>query len=134
VWILDKSGIVLFNRVFNESVSPQLFGAMMSALNSFAEHLTDKGLSNFELDNKRFTIIKRHNLIFVANSSREFNQKKVNKELEKLSKKFIKRYSERLKTFQGEIGSFTDFERHIEDSLEENNEKSNNEFNLVDTS
>ncbi|MFW9785918.1 MAG: hypothetical protein ACFFFB_26775 [Candidatus Heimdallarchaeota archaeon] len=122
IWILDKAGVVLFNRVFKESVSPQLFGAMMSALNSFAEHLTNEGLTNFELENKRFTITKRNNLIFVANSSKQFNQKKVNKEIGKISKKFIKRYSEELKNYQGEIGSFTDFKRYIEDSLEENRE------------
>ncbi|MFX1324297.1 MAG: hypothetical protein ACFE8N_05025 [Promethearchaeota archaeon] len=122
IWILDKAGVVLFNRVFKESVSPQLFGAMMSALNSFAEHLTNEGLTNFELENKRFTITKRNNLIFVANSSKQFNQKKVNKELGKISKNFIKRYSEDLKNYQGEIGSFTDFKRYIEDSLEENRE------------
>lgn len=122
IWILDKAGVVLFNRVFKESVSPQLFGAMMSALNSFAEHLTNEGLTNFELENKRFTITKRNNLIFVANSSKQFNQKKVNKEIGKISKKFIKRYSEDLKNYQGEIGSFTDFKRYIEDSLEENRE------------
>lgn len=122
IWILDKAGVVLFNRVFKESVSPQLFGAMMSALNSFAEHLTNEGLTNFELENKRFTITKRNNLIFVANSSKQFNQKKVNKELGKISKKFIKRYSEDLKNYQGEIGSFSDFKRYIEDSLEENRE------------
>ena len=66
VWILHKSGIVVFHRPFKESVAPQLFGAMMSALNTFSEQLTDGGLSNFELNNKRFTIIKRSNLLSLS--------------------------------------------------------------------
>ncbi|GAG63928.1 unnamed protein product, partial [marine sediment metagenome] len=30
IWILEKSGIVIFHREFDKVVSPQLFGAMMS--------------------------------------------------------------------------------------------------------
>ena len=123
IWILEKSGIVIFHRVFDEGVSPQLFGAMMSALNMFAEQLTEGGLSNFELNNKRFTIIRKSELLFIANSSNKINQKKVNKELGKISKKFIKLYSERLKHFKGEIGAFSEFKGVIEDTLQDKIDK-----------
>ena len=119
IWIIEKSGIVIFHRAFDENVSPQLFGAMMSALNMFAEQLTEGGLSNFELNNKRFTIIRKTDLLFIANTSNKINQKKVNKELGKMSKKFIKLYSDRLKGFKGEIGAFKDFEKEISDALAE---------------
>ncbi|MFX0029406.1 MAG: hypothetical protein ACFE8B_09365 [Candidatus Hermodarchaeota archaeon] len=119
IWIVSKSGIVIFHRAFHESVSPQAFGAMMSALNTFAEQLTEGGLSNLELNNKRFTLIKKNNLIFVANSSKQFNQKKVNRELEKLSKKFLKLYSKKLENYKGQIGAFSQFEALIQDSLED---------------
>lgn len=120
IWILHKSGIVMFHRVFNESVSPQAFGAMMSALSTFAEQLADGGLSNFELNNKRFTIIKKHDLKFIANSSKRFNQKKINRKLEKVSKRFLKLYSEKIEAYKGQIGAFTQFEAIIEGSLEDN--------------
>ena len=109
----------MFHREFNESVAPQLFGAMMSALNMFSEELSDGGLSNFELENRRFTLIKKENLLFVANSSRKFNQKKVNKELKKVSRKFLKLYSEKLESYKGEIGAFSEFENLIKDALED---------------
>ncbi len=118
IWILEKSGIVIFHREYDKAVSPQLFGAMMSALDHFAEQLAEGGMSNFELQNTRFTIIKQSGLVFVANSSREVNQKKVSKELKKISKKFFKLYSEKLKTFKGKIGAFSDFKQEIEDSIE----------------
>ncbi len=124
IWILHKSGIVMFHRVFNESVSPQAFGAMMSALSTFAEQLADGGLSNFELNNKRFTIIKKQDLKFIANSLKRFNQKKINRELEKVSKKFLKLYSEKIEDYKGQIGAFTQFEEIIEDSLEDNPQQS----------
>ena len=124
VWILHNSGIVVFYRAFKETVLPQLFGAMMSALNTFSEQLSDGGLSNFELNNKRFTIIKKSNLLFVANSSKQFNQKKLNRELEKISKKFLKLYSKDLENYQGRVGAFSQFKEKIEDSLEENTKES----------
>lgn len=119
IWILEKSGIVVFHRVFDEIVSPQLFGAMMSALNMFAEQLTEGGLSNFELNNKKFTLIKKSELLFIANSSKGVNQKRINKILEKVSKKFLKLYSDRLKSFKGEIGAFSEFKDIIKDALED---------------
>ena len=119
IWILDKAGVVIFHRAFEKTVSPQMFGAMMSALHMFAEELTEGGLSNFELNERKFTIIKKSGLLFVSNSSKEHNQKKVNKELEKISKKFFKLYSEQLKHFKGEIGAFEEFVSTIESALEE---------------
>jgi hypothetical protein len=123
IWILDRSGIVVFHREYDKVVSPQLFGAMMSALNMFAEQLAEGGLSNFELKETRFTIIKKSGLIFVANSSKKFNQKKINKELQKLSTRFINLYAEKLKKFKGEIGAFSDFITEIEDFLEKKPEQ-----------
>ena len=105
--------------MFDEVVSPQLFGAMMSALNMFAEQLTEGGLSNFELNNRRFTLIKKKQLIFVANSSKKINQKKIDKELGRVSKKFFKLYSDQLLNFKGKIGIFSNFKESIEDALAE---------------
>jgi hypothetical protein len=121
IWILEKSGIVIFHREFDKAVSPQLFGAMMSALNMFAEQLTEGGLSNFDLQDTRFTLIKKQNLLFVATSSKKYNQKKVNKELEKISVKFLKLYIKQLERFQGKIGAFSEFVHEIGGSLEEKN-------------
>ena len=119
IWIVERSGIVVFHREFDKVVSPQLFGAMMSALNMFSEQLAEGGMSNFELKNSRFNIIKKSGLIFVANSSKKYNQKKVNKELKKISEKFIKLYSEKLINFKGQIGAFSTFKNEIMDALEE---------------
>jgi len=123
IWILEKSGIVIFHRVFDKSVSPQMFGAMMSALNMFAEQLTEGGLSNFELNNKRFTIIRKGELLFIANSSNKVSHKKVDKQLSKVSKKFLKLYSDKLKGFKGEIGAFSEFKDVIKDELADKTDK-----------
>ncbi|GAH43637.1 unnamed protein product, partial [marine sediment metagenome] len=66
IWILTDNGIVLYSKVSDQKVNPQLFGALMSALNKFAEKLTDGGISNFEMADLRFVIIKRRRFLFIA--------------------------------------------------------------------
>jgi len=121
IWILTNSGIVLFNRVFDKQMKTQLFGALMSALNSFAENLAEGGLSNFELSNKKFIIMKKNDILYVANASKKVKQKKVVEQLEKVSEKFFELYPvEWLKTkWDNDVNVFEDFKNHIGDSLED---------------
>ena len=66
LWIQRTDGIVIFSRVFHKTMEDQLFGALLSALNSFAYEIANGGLTNFEIKNIRFTIIKKENLFFIA--------------------------------------------------------------------
>ena len=76
-----------------------------------------------ELNNKRFTIIRKGELLFIANSSNKINHKKVVKQLGKVSKKFLKLYSDKLKSFKGEIGAFREFKDIIKDELADKTDK-----------
>jgi len=123
LWILTDAGIVLFNRVYDPKVSAQLFGALMTALDSYSKEIGmgHGGINNFEIKNIRFTIIRNRNLLFVANSSKKFKEKKVLNELDIISERFITKYSEILNDFENwnmEISIFSDFEEKIEDKLE----------------
>jgi len=123
LWILTDAGIVLFNRVYDPKVCAQLFGALMTALDSYSKEIGmgHGGINNFEIKNIRFTIIRNRNLLFVANSSKKFKEKKVLNELDKISERFITKYSEFINDFENwnmEISIFSDFEGEIEDILE----------------
>ncbi|MHA2186330.1 MAG: hypothetical protein ACXAAI_15155, partial [Promethearchaeota archaeon] len=63
LWILTASGTTVYSRVIDPRVNPQLFGALMSALNTFAEKLTNAGMTNFELSNIRFSIVKQNKFL-----------------------------------------------------------------------
>ena len=118
-WILTSDGISVFSRLHDESLNEQLFGALMSALNSFAEEIAKGGLSNFQLSNKRFSIRKRNNFIFVASSNPKIKEKKAISELEVIIEKFFSRYPEDLLTnWDSDVSIFSNFEENIEDSLE----------------
>ncbi|MHA2035067.1 MAG: hypothetical protein ACW98X_01455 [Promethearchaeota archaeon] len=120
LWILTESGTTVYSRVIDPRVNPQIFGALMSALNTFAEKLTEGGISNFELSNIRFSIVKRKDFLFVANSSSKIKVKKVQKELDAISEKFFELYPEEmLKKWDSDIGLFDTFVNSIKNSLED---------------
>ncbi|TFF84378.1 MAG: hypothetical protein EU552_00740 [Promethearchaeota archaeon] len=120
IWILSEAGIVLFHRKYDENLDDQLFGSLLSALNSFAEELVKDGLSNFELKSKRFTLIKTNNLIFIADSSKKVKEKKVMEELKEIVNKFFKLYPpQMLKDWDNDVSIFKKFENEIKESLED---------------
>jgi len=119
LWILTNTGVVVFNRVFDAQLKTQLFGALMSALNSFAEQLAEGGLSNFELSDKRFIIMKKKNFLFVANSAKKIKEKRVIDQLGKIAKTFFQKYENNLVDWDHDISVFTDFEKDIGDSLQD---------------
>lgn len=122
IWILTESGLTIFDRVIDPRIGSQVFGGLMIALNTYAEILTEGGISNFELSSIRFTIVKKNHFLFVANSSNKIKVKKVLTELKNISKKFFETYPEEiLKNFSSNIRIFKNFKDHIIDSLEESN-------------
>lgn len=129
IWILTENGIVLYHRKFDENLDDQLFGGLMSALNSFAEELVDKGLSNFELQDKRYTLLKKNKMIFIANSAKKVKEKKVIQEMLLIVNKFFDLYSEDfLLNWNHNVNVFKNFEKEIEDSLEKTIKKFQDAF------
>jgi len=119
LWILSSDGITMYSRVYNPKVNEQLFGAVMSAINKFAEKVADGGISSFELSDIKFSIIKKNEILFVANADLEEKDKRINQELSKISDKFFEIYSDQLNNFAGDVSIFSDFEQHIENSLQD---------------
>ncbi|MFX1410411.1 MAG: hypothetical protein ACFFA6_08660, partial [Promethearchaeota archaeon] len=84
------------------------------------EELSKGGLSNFELANKRFSLLKKKNYLFIANASRKHNSKKIKQELEIIMQKFFELYPEHiLNNWNGDTTLFNNFDKEIEESLEE---------------
>lgn len=118
-WIITEGGIVVYDRVYDEAVDPQLFGALMSAVNHFAEEIANSGLSNLELSARRFTIKKRENALFIATSDKKLKPKKVMQELDGIMDKFFIIYSkDLLDNWDGDISMFENFNEEIEESLD----------------
>ncbi|TFF87277.1 MAG: hypothetical protein EU550_03535 [Promethearchaeota archaeon] len=121
IWVLiQDSGVVLYHRVFDEKVDVQLFGGLMSALNSFAEVLSKEGLTSFELSSKKFSILKRKNILFIGNAPKDVKDRKIVEELNNIADKFFEIYGRDISEyFDGDITVFKDFENKIKNSLED---------------
>jgi hypothetical protein len=120
IWILNDAGIVIFSRVFNPRVDDQLFGGLMSALNTFAENISEGGLSSFVIKDNKYIIMKQHQLLFIVNSSKKIKEKKVNEELKTIVDKFFNIYpKEMFDNWNSDISVFADFEKHIQNSLQD---------------
>jgi hypothetical protein len=96
----------------------------MTAIDLYSREIGmgDGGLKNFEIKNIRFTITRNRNLLFVANSSKRFKEKKVLEELNIISERFFMKYSEIFDNFEDwnmEISRFSKFGEEIEDNLED---------------
>ena len=120
LWILTESGTTVFSRVLDPRINPQLFGALMSAINIFAEKLGKGGISNFEVSKIKFSIIKEKNFLFVVTSSKTIKSKKIYNELKYISTRFFELYpKEMLKKWNSDVGLFATFSHSIKGSLEE---------------
>jgi len=119
LWILTANGVVLYSRVVDERINPQLFGALMSALNTFAEKLTNGGISNFEMSDMRFVLVRRRDFLFIGSSSNKTKEKKVIEELKNISDKFFEVYpQEKLLRWDSDVSIFSNFGEYIEKSLD----------------
>ena len=123
LWILTNTGVVVFNHVTDVQLQSQLFGALMSALNSFAEQLAEGGLSNFELSEKRFIIMKKNEFLFVASTTKKVKEKTVIDQLDNIANNFFEKYSDILKNWDQDISVFSDFKQEIESALNANVKK-----------
>ena len=119
MWIVSEAGIVIFSRVYEKTLDEQLFGALLTALDSFAHELAQDGLSNFELSNMRFTILKRAHFVFIANSDKKIKPKKVLQELRTVMDIFFTVFSKEIVNWDNDISTFSNFEKDIEDSLDD---------------
>ena len=114
LWVITEGGITVFQKIHNTQVGDQLFGMLMSALDSFAHEMSENGLTGFKMNRLHFNLLRKNGLIFVASSSIKINQKKIIGELKFVMNQFFENYpEEKFIDWNGDINIFTDFEQII---------------------
>lgn len=122
IWIIDFSGIVLYHRAYGNEIDVQLFGGLMSALSKLAEEISKGRLTRFDLENKCYGIIKKENLLFIANSDKDIDSKTIIYELKLIAYKFLNLYRDILNYNHSnnqicDLSVFFDFTEKIKNSL-----------------
>ncbi|MFX1410366.1 MAG: hypothetical protein ACFFA6_08435, partial [Promethearchaeota archaeon] len=83
IWILTTTGSVIFHRKYDPIIDEQLFGAVISSLNTFAEKgLFEDSISSFVISDKTLYLKKKKNILFVTDTSEQKKEKKLIKELD----------------------------------------------------
>ena len=120
LWIITESGLVLFDRIFDEKLCADLFGAFMSAITNFTSELSTQSgsLSSFRLIETQFNIYKNRGLLFIGNSAANVKKKKLVNELKIIAEKFFNRFPDIVDDYGGNVSVFNDFINDIDDSLE----------------
>jgi len=121
VWILTNTGSVIFHRKYEPIIDEQLFGAIISSLNTFAETgLFEDIISNFVISDKTIYLKKKNDILFVTDSSDKKKEKKIVKELDKVIEKFFNAYPpEIFNNWDCNVKPFLCFEDAIQDSLKD---------------
>lgn len=124
LWILTKGGIVLFRKIDQDVIEEQLFGALMSALSTFSENLSEGGLKSFSFSDKTYTLIKENNFIFVGSHAKKKKEKKISKELKYIATIFFSSYPNDLlqnimNNWDGDVNVFSDFENFLSEDPED---------------
>ena len=113
LWILQDNGVVLFKHVSDEKIDAQLFGGFMSAIDMFASKLDGKGLNNFQLGDKKFTLVKKRNLFLIGAHKPKIPEKKVLKTLNAVCTEFLSQFNEVLESpLHCNIARFESFTRN----------------------
>ena len=114
-WILTKTGVLIYQSSKEKSYDEQFFGMLLSALNMFAEQISNGGLSSFDLANKRFSFIEKNQIIFLGSSASNLKEKTAKKELEAVIKLFFKLYPEDLmNNWTGNVHIFSKLKSEME--------------------
>ena len=118
IWIINFSGIVLYYRSYNKKIDAQLFGGLMSAISKLAESISDTSITSIAFGNKSYGVLKKENILFIANSNEDIDSKTINYELKIIAYKFLNLYRDLLKNEELiDISPFFDFTGEIKSSL-----------------
>ena len=114
LWIVSNDGIVLFSNN-DHTFDDNLFGAFLSAINSFVKEFSNDMLRNFEISDKRYVLIKEQNLLFVASTSNSVSDKSLKIQMNQIIERFLQLYpQEFFKTWNYDTNEFEKFELETE--------------------
>ncbi|MBD3230202.1 MAG: hypothetical protein GF329_18635 [Candidatus Lokiarchaeota archaeon] len=124
IWIINPSGVTIFNLSEGEKVDPQLIGGFFSAINSFIQQLGEKNLKTLILGRSKMTILQGFKkLLFIARSKKDAKNKKILKMLNFVEEEFKKKYNDILDDWDGDTEIFLDFGKNIEEIFNDTPEK-----------
>lgn len=124
IWIINQSGIPLFNRSTDTKVDPALFGGFLTAIQSFIETSFDGSqLNNLILGESQivFRYIDPYKIFIVARAPRKIKMKEIQDGLEIIRDLFLTKFGPLLEKSVTDLDEFQSFNADLEKLLASKN-------------
>ncbi|MHA1145458.1 MAG: hypothetical protein ACTSRW_12020 [Candidatus Helarchaeota archaeon] len=110
IWIINSSGIPVFNVQTASDLDPILVAGFLSSLETYVKSMGDKKINSISLGESKI-ILKHgnHGFLFISRSKRNAKEKKIMKSLDLIEKEFFKKYEHILEKWSGDTEVFEDF-------------------------
>ncbi len=124
IWIIDPSGITLFNLSKEASVDAILIGGFFSAIQNFISEIGESELKSLVLGSSKIMIYHGDkDYLFISRSDLKSKEKKIINYLKLVESKFIELYGQLLINWNGDTTFFNNFGQVIEKIFEDTPEK-----------
>jgi hypothetical protein len=128
IWIINNTGLCLFNYYSDKPFIENIFGQFISSINEFSKAFAAGGIKSLKFGNHKVAMRKINdcNLYIIVRASLKSKPKFFEKILKKIENKFIGRYFDMdLNVDTLDPNDFRDFKFDIVDYFDENNLKTN---------
>ena len=134
LWIINSAGISIFSTSDERELSPSMFGAFFSAIQTFVCSLGYNELTSIYLDDSKITFYHgKLDLFYIASSGRYIKDKIILKNLKRIERKFLESYGQEIKYWSGKIDIFSNFRDDIKNIINySRDEERNNQIYKLD--
>ncbi len=124
IWIINSSGITIFNLSKEGSIDPILIGGFFSAIQNIAKELGEDELNSIILGESKITVFHgHHDLLYISRSKKKVKDKEIIKNLKLVEQKFTETYKDKNKDVVSDLDDFKDFGGIIEEIFADTPEK-----------
>ena len=122
IWIINETGIPLFNRSIDEKIDVLLFGGFLSAIQTFIKSsFQEEKLDRLVLGDSKlsFFYIEEYHIFIVLRTNKKVKDKDIDKFLELIKDLFISNYKDKLEQKYYDMAEFSGFSEILEEKFDE---------------
>ncbi len=91
-YIIAESGLCYYSRSRRKEIDKTLFSGLLTALNSLSEQIASRTIDSLVLQNEKYIITKRENLMFIVRTSPKTKDSEVRKVLAEMEQIFLQNF------------------------------------------
>ena len=117
IWVFSQAGIPIVEFSKNTGLDKFLMGSFVSAIKLYSQHLSEKGLNSFILENHKFVLksLLDGNAILVCRTDVDMKDKKIDKQCDVIARLFKELYNPNdVKHWDGTLAYFDEFKEKLE--------------------